>query len=262
MIPGKGDGYKVRMDLHTHAKWSKNIAFSYDYFRNMMKEAGKCGLDAIALTEHFNTLSFYEIYETLDRHCSHEGDHYKVEGVKVFPGIEVDVREKGHILVIGARSTVNEIRMRLEDHLTEDNYIEAARLLDMSDQYSCIRIGAHPFRKANPLYSMERELLHRLNAFDLNGRDLHHYGLGMEAKVNGLANSIGIPVVAGSDTHQPLQFGSVYNKFEQSCDTIDQLRNAIGLGYGECHIAHDLHTKVRSAEAEQARYKANRESVS
>ncbi|WP_438348514.1 PHP-associated domain-containing protein [Paenibacillus sp. FA6] len=100
-------------------------------------------------------------------------------------------------------------------------------------------------------------VLTRLDAFDLNGRDLHHCGLDMEGKVSALAELIELPVIAGSDTHQPLQFGSVYNQFEQSCDTIDQLRNAIRLGAYDYHISQHLHSKVKSAEVEQARYKMN-----
>lgn len=244
----------MKIDLHTHAKWSKNIEFSMDYFRNMMKEASKY-LDAIALTEHFNTRRFHDIYDNLDRHYRYEGDHYRVEGVKVFPGIEVDVHENGHILLIGKRENIVEIRSRLEGHMTAGHFIEIESLLNLSEEYACISIGAHPFRELNPLYQVKPELLARFDAFDLNGRDLHHYGLGMEEKVRGLAESIGLPVVAGSDTHQPLQYGSVYNRFEQDCDTIDQLRDSIRLGKYDYHISEQLHSKVEYAEAEQARYK-------
>lgn len=245
----------MRIDLHTHAKWSKSIEFSYDYYRSMMKEARRCCLDAVALTEHFNTRRFGDIYDTLDRHCRYSGDCYEVEGVRVFPGIEVDVREKGHILLIGSRENIMAIRSRLEDHTEEGRFIEMERLLDLSGDYGCISIGAHPYRGANPLHHVQPELLARLDAFDVNGRDLHHYGMEMEGKVAGLAALAGLPAVAGSDTHQPLQFGSVYNQLEQSCATIGQLRDAIKQGAYAYHISPQLHSKVGAAEAEQARYK-------
>ncbi|AOZ92958.1 PHP-associated domain-containing protein [Paenibacillus crassostreae] len=251
----------MRIDLHTHAKWSKNTDFSYEYFRNMMQVAYKNQLDAIALTEHFNTRQFGDIYDTLDRHYQYEKDYYMVEGVKVFPGMEVDVQENGHILLIGARENIITVRSKLENHTTEGHYIEMAHLLDLSDEHSCLSIGAHPFRELNPLSHVKPELLTRLNAFDLNGRDLHHVGQQMEEKVNRLAELIGLPVVGGSDTHQLLQFGSVYNQFEQDCDTIDQLRDAIRLGTYKYQISQHLDSKVQLAEAEQARYKKNMKSV-
>lgn len=246
----------MNIDFHTHAKWSKSIDFSYDYFCNMIQEAGKSNLDALALTEHFNTRRFYDIYDTLDKCFRYEGDHYLVEGVKVFPGMEVDVREKGHILVIGTRENVIKVRSELDGHTEENDYIELSRLLDLSDEMLCLKIGAHPFRELNPLEHVNPELLRRMDAFDLNGRDLHHYGLEMENTVVRFAESMGIPVVAGSDTHQPLQFGSLYNRFEQDCDTIGQLRNAICQGKYDYRISEQLHTKVQSAESEQAQYKA------
>lgn len=245
----------MRIDLHTHAKWSKKADFSLDYFSNMMKEARKSQLDAIALTEHFNTYRFDHIYETLDRQYPYEGNYYIVEGVKVFPGIEVDVMEKGHILLIGTRKSIINVHSRLKLHMEEKNYMDAKRLIGLSEEYSCVSIGAHPLRELNPLIHLEQEVLSRLDAFDLNGRDLHHYGRGMEEKVTSFAELIGLPIVAGSDTHQPLQFGSVYNHFEQSLDSVDQLRDAIRAGTYEYRISEQLHSKVCLAEAEQDRYK-------
>jgi histidinol phosphatase-like PHP family hydrolase len=244
----------MKIDLHTHAKWSKNIEFSYDYYLGMMREAGKY-LDAVALTEHFNTLNFQDMFAQLDKHCHYEGNYYVVEGVKVFPGIEVDVLENGHILLIGARESILAVHSRLENHTVEGEFIKLEHLLDLSKEYDCVSIGAHPFREANPLYQVKPQLLARLDALDLNGRDLHHYGKGMKEKVQSLAELIDLPVVAGSDTHQPLQFGSVFNRFEQACDTIEQLRAVLRRGAYDYQISEHFHQKVQLAEAEQARYK-------
>ncbi|MOA00878.1 hypothetical protein D3C78_1202550 [compost metagenome] len=134
-------------------------------------------------------------------------------------------------------------------------------LLDLSDEHRCIRIGAHPYRDRNPLRQVEPRLLARLDALDLNGRDLHHYGQGMVERVEGLAEITGLPVVAGSDTHQPLQFGCVYNQFERNCDTIAQLREQLRAGNYDYYISPQLHEKVQSAEAEQALYKSGKISM-
>ena len=53
----------------------------------------------IALTEHFNTKNFHEVYDTLDAHFPYEDGYYNVFGLKVFPGMEVDILEVGHILM-------------------------------------------------------------------------------------------------------------------------------------------------------------------
>lgn len=47
------------------------------------------GLHAICLTEHFNTVCFFDVHDYLDQHFRYTDDHYLVFGVKVFPGMEV-----------------------------------------------------------------------------------------------------------------------------------------------------------------------------
>lgn len=75
----------MKIDLHTHVKISKKSEFSPDYFTTMLKEARDAGLNAIALTEHFNTQNFLDVYSYLDRHYAYIEDYYEVEGIKIFP---------------------------------------------------------------------------------------------------------------------------------------------------------------------------------
>lgn len=250
----------MKIDLHTHAKWSKGTDFSYGYYRSMMQAAGQAGLDAIALTEHFDTRGFHEMFRTLDRHCSSKQDYYWIEGVKVFPGIEVDVAEGGHILLIGTRAAITEIRCQLEPWIEPDAYIGLSRLLDLADAHDCLKIGAHPYREKNPLHHVQPELLARLDALDLNGRDLHHIGRHMTQRVTELAEKIGLPVVAGSDTHLPPQFGCVCNQLAVGCvppETVKQLRTLIRQGAYAYSESLELDLLVCEAEQLQLRYKSN-----
>lgn len=250
----------MKFDLHTHAKWSKGIHFSFKYYQSMMQAAKRAGLDAVALTEHFDTQSFHEIIDTLDRHCPYIQDYYLLEGIRVFPGIEVDIAEGGHILLMGARTAITEIRNRLEPFTEPHAFIGLAHLLDLADAHHCLKIGAHPFRDKNPLYGMPAQQLARLDALDLNGRDLHHSGRQMVQTVSAFAELIGLPVVAGSDTHLPPQFGSVYNELADGCappDTISQLRSFIHTRAYSCFVSPDLDQLVQEAEQLQAIYKQN-----
>lgn len=76
----------MKIDLHTHAKLSKASDFSPEYYEEMLREAKDSGLDALALTEHFNTRNFYEVYSELDRLFPYQGDYYEAYGLKIFPG--------------------------------------------------------------------------------------------------------------------------------------------------------------------------------
>lgn len=238
----------MKIDLHTHVKLSKKTEFSHAYFKEMMAEARGNGLDAVAMTEHFNTLRYGDIYEVLDRNYPYEHGYYLAEGMKVFPGVEVDIRETGHILLIGERESVLELRNRLAPHTEKGSFVDFRTLLDWSEGGGFLRIGAHPFRESTPLHHLPDELLTRLDAFDLNGKDIYSQGLeSYRSKIDEFARRLGRPVVGGSDTHQFMQYGSVMNEFDVSFDTVDQLKALIRQGSYRIHVSPALDIKVKSA---------------
>ena len=238
----------MNIDLHTHGKLSKKSAFSSDYFSEMMSEAKANGLQAVALTEHFNTSNFFAMYETLDRTYPYNGHYYDVNGLKLFPGMEVDIAETGHILLIGLKENILAVRSLLNDHTHEGNFIPFERLLDLADEYNLWKIGAHPFRTSTPLHQLDPELLKRLDAFDFNAKDI--YMQGAEAYKNLItpfAEKLGVPVIAGSDSHQCLQYGSVVNRLDETCSTVEELKEAIKQGNYAIELSPCLHTKVKAS---------------
>ena len=52
----------MKIDFHTHGKLAKKLPFSIPYTNWLFDEAKRAGLDALCLTEHFNTLQFDEVY--------------------------------------------------------------------------------------------------------------------------------------------------------------------------------------------------------
>ncbi|WP_445506664.1 PHP domain-containing protein [Niallia sp. 03190] len=238
----------MRIDFHSHVKISKKSNFMPEYFKEMMKEAKASGLTALALTEHFNTKRFTDIYDYLEQHYTYKNGYYDIEGFKLFPGIEVDVKEIGHILLIGSREDVLSIRKLLDNNTKADNFIPFDMLMDIAEQYHVLKIGAHPFRESTPLYHLKVEQLRRLDAFDLNGKDLYAQGLDpYREKLTAFAEKVGLSIVGGSDTHQFLQYGSVYNDFEQECNNVADLKACIASGNYQVNTSQDLQLKVKSA---------------
>ncbi len=238
----------MNIDLHSHVKISKKTRFNPLYFTEMMNEAKLSGLDAIAMTEHFNTLVYEDIYETLDREYPYQHHYYEVDGLRVFPGIEIDIRETGHILMIGDREDILDLSRRLAGHTKPEHFIPVRTLMDWADEYNVLRIGAHPFRKSTPLHHLDDEILTRLDAFDMNGKDLYAQGIEpYRKKISTFAARLDRPVVGGSDTHQFLQYGSVMNTFANMCSTVDELKSTIALGEYDVHVSTCLETKVKSA---------------
>lgn len=220
-----------------------------EYFREMMEEAKGNGLTALALTEHFNTTRFYDIYRFLDENYSYSEGFYNIAGLKLFPGIEVDVKEVGHILLIGDRKDIVLIWEQLEPHLQEESFISFNELMDLADRYGVLKIGGHPYRESTPLAkNVTRDQLRRLDALDLNGKDLYTKGIETcKKEVEALAVEIKLPIVGGSDTHQFLQYGSVVNDFEEECSTSDELKQLITNRRYQIQIAEQLPLKVKSA---------------
>ena len=120
------------IDFHTHGKLAKKLPFSTEYTDWLLKEAHRAGLDAICLTEHFNTLQFDELYGYLMETCKREGDTLVTkEGLRIFAGMETDIQEGGHILSIGAPETILKLNAALTPYKEKGKWI----LDEKTEQY-------------------------------------------------------------------------------------------------------------------------------
>lgn len=236
----------MHIDFHTHANLSKKINVSLETFKEKMQEAKESGLTALAITEHFNATNIIELYETLKEEFPYEKDYYEIEGMKVFCGLEVDVKENGHFLVIGSRDDILTIARLLLPFHDKDAYIPVKDLLTLLADFNVIKIGAHPLRKSTPWHHHEPAVLQQFDAYDLNGKDLFTFGRDIEEKVRSFAAQYEIPVVGGSDTHQHFQYGSIVNVFPE-CDSIDELREAIQQRNYNTEVSPCLEVKVKAA---------------
>ena len=130
-------------DFHTHGKLAKRLPFSTVYTDWLFGEAKNAGLDALCLTEHFNTLQFDELYGYLSARSTREGDALVLEnGLRVFPGMETDIAEGGHILSIGPLEAILELNQRLAPHKAPGSFLPFAQLRDLFDQYPVVVGGA------------------------------------------------------------------------------------------------------------------------
>ena len=238
----------MNIDFHTHVKVAKISRFMPDYFEDMLKEAKAAGLTAICMTEHFNTFQTMDTYDYLEANYPYVSEYYDVNGLKVFTGMEVDVKEVGHILIVAERGEIVNMRKRLSEYERKPDFIPFKELMDLADEYNTLRVGGHPLRTSTPLTHHDPEQLKRLDAFDLNGRDL--YAQGQHPYIDELktfAAQLNMPIVGGSDTHQYLQYGSVYNESSRECETINDLKDMIQSGDYTVHVSEELDLKVKSA---------------
>ena len=69
----------MRLDFHTHGKLAKKLPFSTVYTDWLFGEARRAGLDALCLTEHFNTLQFADVYGYIASVSRRIGDTLELE---------------------------------------------------------------------------------------------------------------------------------------------------------------------------------------
>ncbi|TDX59004.1 PHP domain-containing protein [Orenia marismortui] len=210
------------MDFHCHTKISKKFEFELDRFKRIIKTAKKNGLDAIALTEHFHTVNFYNIYKTLDQNYEYKDDYYDVDGFKVFCGMEVDIKEKGHIIIVGRKEDLLDLRGLFPEVITEKEFPTLEYLIAEAEKRNLIKVGAHPAKRSKYLVDMDPSLLNRLDGLGLNGK-----ALNLKDEVAALSKRVNVPMVAGSDTHHVLHMGTVKNRFYAEHDTIAGIKKAI-----------------------------------
>ena len=235
------------IDFHTHGKLAKKLPFSEEYTHWLFSEAQGAGLDALCLTEHFNTWGFDKLYRFIADHSEREGDTLVFDGLRIFPGMETDIAEGGHILSVGPMEAILELNHRLEPHKEKGKFLPFEQLKDLFDEYPVIVGGGHPYREGGHIPELPEKQLKRFDFFDLNGKDIAEDKDGTKEKIYGLAGKFGRKVAAGSDTHQSFQYGCIYNVFEKECVTVEEIREQIEKEAYEIQISQMASFQVKTA---------------
>jgi hypothetical protein len=235
------------IDFHTHGKLAKYLPFSAEYTHWLFAEAKLSGLDALCLTEHFNTLGFEELYRYIAETFPKEGNSFLCDGLRIFPGMEVDIHEGGHTLVVGTIEDILSLHTRLLPYMKKSGFLPFEDLLSLVEEYPVIFGAAHPFRAGGNIPALHHDLLARFHFLELNGKDIAEGCDTAKSQVYSLASVLGLPVVAGSDTHQSFQYGSICNNFQKECVTVNALGDTLREGSYTCRISPHAAFQVKAA---------------
>lgn len=237
----------MRIDFHTHGKLAKKLPFSSQYTDWLFREARKMGLDALCLTEHFNTLGFDEVYEYISENYKRDGDSFICEELRIFPGMEVDIAEGGHVLVIGIMEDILEINKLLEPNKKKGKFLPFLELISLVREYPVLVGVGHPYREGGHIPSLPKDCLEQFDFIDLNGKDMATDSVGNKAIIQRLSKELGIPYVAGSDTHQSFQYGCIYNEFRKECRTIKEIGEEMKQGNYTISLSEHIEFQVSTA---------------
>lgn len=236
------------IDFHTHGKLTKKLPFSTIYTDWLFSDAKHAGLDALCLTEHFNTLHFDELYNYIVSVSDREGDCLVLEnGLRIFPGMETDIMEGGHILSIGPVEAILEINARLESYKEKGNFLPFKELMEVFSEYPLLVGAAHPYRHGGHIPELPIDELKKFHFLDLNGKDVAEDRMTTERRTYALGEALGIPVVGGSDTHQAVQYGCIKNNFSNDITTFSKLYEDMKSYKYKIEIAPEASFQVKTA---------------
>ena len=239
----------MNLDFHVHGLLTKKCNFNEELFLQGIEIAKEQGLNGYILCEHFNSNDILTIYEYLNNNYEYIGDKYIVNDFSIFIGMEVDIKNGGHVIVSGNRENIINIRKELEQYMNPENFIEFEKLLELGEKYNCLMVGSHPYRASHKLHLQPKELLKRLHALDLNATDIFKKGLECaKEEVENLSKEINIPFVTGSDSHYPIQLGSVKTKFNKEFTTVKEIIDSINSRDYLIEVSKAIELKVYSAK--------------
>ncbi len=236
------------IDFHTHGKLAKKLPFSTVYTDWLFAEARKAGLDAVCLTEHFNTMQFSDLYGYIMKKYERRGDCFLTpQGLRIFAGMETDIAQGGHILTVGIPEEIMELNRRLEPFKEKGKFLPFDELMDLFSKYRVLVGAAHPFRAGGHIPELPFESLKRLDFVDLNGKDVAENEDLARKRTETFAEMLQIPMVGGSDTHQAVQYGCIRTEFDRTADTVEELGRMMKAGGYTVSVAESAAVQVKAA---------------
>lgn len=239
----------MNIDFHVHGLLSKKINFDSTQLLESIEYAKLNNLHAFVLCEHYNAKDFLTLHQYLFDNYEYKNDRYIVNNFSIFPGMEVSIKNKGHIIVVSSRNNLLSLYNEILPDIQKDSPIDFETLLNLADKYECLKIGSHPFRKGHKLIKHPEDLLKRLDAFDLNAKDIFKSGFSEVAnQMYLLSKKTNVPIITGSDSHYPIQLGSIITTLNYPCYTIKEIKDCLSASTYSISISPTLDLKVYTAK--------------
>ncbi len=216
----------LHIDLHSHLKPSKYMPFSFSAYQKTIRHAIREGLDGYAVTEHFHAPDYWPAMRELTSQFPYrDGRLYVNRNFTILTGAEIDVAEGGHILAIGPLDQLEWLDRQWDPTLNDNYRPRAAELIDVARHADLVLIGAHPTRESKFLAGVGLETLGRLDALEINGKDVAD--CGDTDWVKNAAREMGISTVGSSDAHVWTQIAAQRTIIDIDRLSVDRLRDGL-----------------------------------
>ena len=214
----------IKVELHCHTRLLGRQPWSRQWLIGICRRARQLGLDRLAITEHADIPGFWDVFSFLD------DNGWRWQDLQLLAGCEITVAEAADILVLGTPADLLDLKSCLGSWPSgHDHRPPLEDLLGAANNLGMLTVGAHPFRPGRQLAHLPENLLRRLDALEINARELER-----SAAVADLARRLDLPLVGGSDAHIFWQVGRVINLLPAGSRDMAVWRAAISRG--ENHI--------------------------
>jgi len=200
----------LKLDLHVHTSHSQDALTDPQAVAEIAKSRG---LDGVAVTEH-------------DLLMPLESDN-----ILIIPGIEVSSKE-GHVLGLGGTTPV-------------PKGLEAKRTIELLHEHGFLVVIPHPYDRSSPWVDPLR-LGSSIDAIETINSSMIPFG-SCKKKAENAARTLGLPMVAGSDSHIPSTIGDAYTLVETVAPTVESVLESIRSGKTTpCGSSMSLGNRIRT----------------
>ncbi len=246
----------LQLDLHTHAKVARRVAFNPADALRYARTLRSRGLDGLAITEHAHGADFWAMYDALLARWPYRQGRFEIEGALFFTGMELTLAERVDALIVAPLETLRALDEALLAPATAGYHPTGEELAAalQSVERSTLRIAAHPFRDDKHIEQLAPALRVAIfHAVEINA--CYADAVRVEA-VLAKAAQRGWATTAGSDAHTWPQLGACWTSVEVQDDSFEALRQAV-LARRCAPRTHPQRARlVRTGRALKARCKA------
>jgi len=200
----------LKLDLHVHTSRSQDASTDPQAVAEIARNRG---LDGVAATEH-------DLFMPLES-----------DRILIIPGIEVSSRE-GHILGLGGNRPV-------------PRGLDAKQTTELLHEHGFLVVIPHPYDRTSPWVDPFR-LGSNIDAIETINSSMIPFA-SCKKKAENAARTLGLPMVAGSDSHIPPTIGDAYTLVEVISPTVEDVLESIRSGKTTpCGSPTNLRNRVRT----------------
>lgn len=246
----------LRLDMHTHLKAAKRVAFEPAAAVRYARALTEQGLDGLAITEHVHAPGFWEMYDALGAEHRYLLGRYEIGGALLYSGFELTLAEVVDVLFIGPLPELRRLDRAFPTPLSQGHHPtgeELAETLDRLDPH-LLRIAAHPFRATKRVHRIPPGARRRIfHAAEINSTLACEHDW---EQVHDFVAREGLAVTGGSDAHTTPQVGAAWTEAAAASDAFDDLFDSVAGRSTLARVAPDVHDRVTAGRLLKARIKA------